>query len=275
MSNNIIITLEEHNRKWAEYFLQEKNTLASLFNNASLDNLIDIIHIGSTAIQGLIAKPIIDMILIFKNDEHLRDILTQAGYHYKGEYNIPMRQLYGKKIDNYQIYLHAYEAGHPEIKLNIMFRDYINSNIEAKIEYGNLKKAIITHDNMHLKTDSTGITTYNLRKNNFIQKILRAAGFAELCMRIATHKQELDFFYQIKKNCNDKYNDSENFKGEKKNLILYNGWELVSATEIEISNNQTIIKFLASRIDIEQEQKIFYEKFLLQQIQKWLVSIQR
>ncbi|MDR1475056.1 MAG: GrpB family protein [Holosporales bacterium] len=62
------------------------------------DNVVDIQHVGSTFVLGLSAKPIIDMILVTDDLERARLRLASSylGYRYKGEYNLPFRDLYGK-----------------------------------------------------------------------------------------------------------------------------------------------------------------------------------
>lgn len=71
----------------------------------------------------------------------MEPIPYRAGYRYKGAYNLPMRQLYGKE-KAYEVYWHAYEAGNHEISLKVIFRDYLNSPSEAREAYFTLKKSI-------------------------------------------------------------------------------------------------------------------------------------
>lgn len=58
---------------------------------------------------SLAAKPIIDMILVARDLSSARELLTskELGYRYKGEYNLPLRDLYGKKGD-FEIYLRVF-----------------------------------------------------------------------------------------------------------------------------------------------------------------------
>ena len=57
------MTVENYNPKWIDFFLLEKKNIENTLN----DNCKEIYHIGSTAIPNMIAKPIIDILLIVNN----------------------------------------------------------------------------------------------------------------------------------------------------------------------------------------------------------------
>ena len=86
-------------------------------------------HIGSTAIPGIFAKPIIDLLLEVGNIGELDDrssFMGELGYEAMGEFGIPGRR-YDRKnnasgIRTHQV--HAYESGSPEVERHIAFRDY-------------------------------------------------------------------------------------------------------------------------------------------------------
>lgn len=170
------IKLSEYDENWAVCFLSEKKQLEHSFKKMCPGNLVDILHIGSTSVKGLLSKSIIDIILVVKNIGLIDNTLLDAGYHYKGEYNIPMRKMYGKH-SVFKIHLHSYEEGNPEITLNYVFRCYLENNPEARAEYSLLKKSIAEKGASQTKVSTTGITVYNLSKNDFIQKILKKTGF--------------------------------------------------------------------------------------------------
>jgi len=54
-----IIKQEEHSEKWSKGFEKETHKISSIFS----ENIIGTYHIGSTAIIGLLAKPVIDILL--------------------------------------------------------------------------------------------------------------------------------------------------------------------------------------------------------------------
>lgn len=92
--------------------------------------LIDIHHIGSTAVPGLAAKPVIDLIPIVRDLEELdrlRPRLESLGYRWRGENGLPGRHYF--TLDDAEgaraAHLHAYEAGHPDIARHLAFRDWL------------------------------------------------------------------------------------------------------------------------------------------------------
>ncbi|WMT41771.1 GrpB family protein [Paenibacillus sp. D2_2] len=73
------ILLEQHNPEWKEYYLEEKDHLESIFG----DVIVRISHIGSSAVDGLIAKPTIDILIEVKEDTDILSItetMLDAGY---------------------------------------------------------------------------------------------------------------------------------------------------------------------------------------------------
>lgn len=96
-------------------------------------------HVGSTSVEGLSAQPIIDIILVTNNLQQTGKLLTEKlGYRYKGEYNLLLRDLYGKK-DKWEIYLHVHLTWNEEIRLNVSFRNYLRSHPDAKKTYEAMK----------------------------------------------------------------------------------------------------------------------------------------
>ena len=224
------------------------------------ENVVEIHHVGSTSVPSLAAKPIIDMILVTEDLESARKFLTSnaLGYRYKGEYNLPLRDLYGKK-DEFEIYLHVHRANSPEIELNLLFRDYLRTNEKVRKQYEAVKMAAGKTQNASEKVE-TGITKYNLLKNEIIVSILRETGFSGICARFVTQKSESVFFDKIK---NDFYEDSfmKNKsllfgrtlpKQDSKKMILYRGADLVGAAEITaIDSDMFLINFAWTNDDEE------------------------
>ncbi len=266
-SQTRIITLSEYNPQWVESFLSEKNCITESFTKFS-ENLVNIFHIGSTSILGLVAKPIIDIIIVVKNSDITDEPLLMAGYKYKGEYNIPMRKMYGKKND-YEVYLHVYEEGNDDIELNLKFRDYLAVNAEAKEEYSSLKKSIIQEDNSHTKLTSTGITTYNLKKNDFIQKVLIQVGFKGLCIRLCTQDQEWKSYSDIRNDCKVSAYKIDSNDTNQKHIVLYQGTEVVAGAQLQTSPPNAFLVFLGLSQQLDTGKIAPCKSFFLRNIEKW------
>ena len=179
------IQVVAYDPRWIEIFSEEARQIKAALREACFD----VIHVGSTSVPGLVSKPVIDIITVVP-EEHVADqTLASIGYRYKGEYNLPLRRMYGKKGE-LEVYLHVHEIGSSEIDLNVKFRDYLRENPELRMEYGNFKKQIISMNPSHAKLGNTWISSYNLRENDFIQKVLQEAGFKGVCVRLCTQVSE-------------------------------------------------------------------------------------
>lgn len=134
----INIEVTPYNPIWPKMFELE----AELIRQVLTDNCIIIHHIGSTAVSGLNAKPIIDILPVVKNILEV-DKVTEAmeglGYEAKGEYGIAFRRYFpkGKDIRTHQV--HIYEEGDPEIDRYLKFRDWMRSHKDDAQAYANLK----------------------------------------------------------------------------------------------------------------------------------------
>jgi len=111
------------------------------------DIVVRLHHIGSTAIPGIFAKPIIDLLLEVGNIGELDDrssFMGELGYEAMGEFGIPGRRYYRKNnasgIRTHQV--HAYEAGSPEVERHIAFRDYMIAHPVEAQAYSDLKQKL-------------------------------------------------------------------------------------------------------------------------------------
>lgn len=64
------VKLVPHNDEWAEFFQQEKELLNSIIG----EFVLGIEHIGSTAIKGIYAKPIIDIVIGLKSLDDVKKV---------------------------------------------------------------------------------------------------------------------------------------------------------------------------------------------------------
>lgn len=237
------IFIETHNPQWSIFFQKESQKIKSVMGN----NVAEIYHVGSTSVPDLAAKPIIDIILVTRDLKSASNFLTskELGYRYKGEYNLPLRDLYGKK-DDFEIYLHVHLINSAEIELNLLFRDYLRKNKKARQRYESTKIAASKKLNSSEQVE-TGITKYNLLKNNLIVSILKKAGFSGICTRFVTQDTESKFFDKVKRKFFEDLG-SENIplsaEQNAKKIVLYEGVNLVGAAEISsISLDRFLINF--------------------------------
>jgi len=101
-------------------------------------------HIGSTAIPGLDAKPIIDMAMMIPSLRRLPlwiKRLKMAGYTYKGEYGLPGRQFFtrGNPVTHH---LHVVAKGSEHWNRWILFRNYLRVHPKEAEKYNKFKKTL-------------------------------------------------------------------------------------------------------------------------------------
>lgn len=110
--------------------------------------IIEIYHIGSTSVEGLLAKPIIDIMPVVRKVDRIDEFNTamiDIGYEPKGENGLPGRRYFQKGGDERTHHIHFYEIGNPAIERHLAFRDYLRSHPDAVKAYGNLKKELSQH----------------------------------------------------------------------------------------------------------------------------------
>lgn len=148
---------------WNNEFLLEKERIQYKISNF----VVDIHHIGSTAVKGLSAKPIIDIaveIKNFKDGQHCVTPLESLGYSYRGINILPDRHYFNKgEPRTHQI--HMYQTGSKFLMNQLKFRDYLRINDNARMEYQKIKTRL-SKENKHNKHK------YVLEKTDFIKSIL-------------------------------------------------------------------------------------------------------
>ena len=132
-----------HEPEWAKEFEAEAKQIGLALG----DLVVGLHHIGSTAIPGICAKPIIDILLEVEDAVELdgrSSTMEGLGYEPMGEFGIPGRRYFRKDsasgVRTHQV--HAFGAGSPEIERHLAFRDYMIAHpVEAQM-YGCLKQRL-------------------------------------------------------------------------------------------------------------------------------------
>lgn len=135
------VVVEDYNPIWKDKFVEIKNVL----NDAIGDISISIQHVGSTSVEGLAAKPVIDIDVIIENRTILEKVierLEQIGYVYEGNLGIEDREAfkYHGNLSLMKHHLYVCPKDSKELKRHMSFRDYLRENPKAVEEYGNIKK---------------------------------------------------------------------------------------------------------------------------------------
>lgn len=160
------ITLTPHNPIWTQQYQAETAVLTPIFGK----NLIAMHHIGSTAVPGIQAKPIIDMMSIvwdLAQVDGLNEAMTAQGYIHKGEHGIAGRRYFRKGSDlEHTHHIHVYEQGSPEIAQHLLFRDYLCAHRDKAVAYDQLKTELA----QKFRDDTVAYTN---AKSDFIQAMIQ------------------------------------------------------------------------------------------------------
>jgi len=136
------IELETYNDCWPGEFQRE----VVLLETVLCDNLVSTHHIGSTAIKGCCAKPVIDIVLevVSLNEIDRQSIQLEAlGYVAKGAFGITGRRFFQKGGDSRTHHLHAFELGDSDIERHRLFVEYMNAHPDKAAEYLALKTELV------------------------------------------------------------------------------------------------------------------------------------
>ena len=130
-----------YDKEWQTDFEKIKNEL----ENAIGDMVIAIEHVGSTSVQGMSAKPCIDIDVVIK-DYSVFDIivgkLADIGYIHEGDLGIKDREAF-KYTDKPHLqthHLYVCPQYSTELHRHITFRDYLRTHPEAANEYSKVKE---------------------------------------------------------------------------------------------------------------------------------------
>ena len=133
------VIVEEYNPEWKKEFECISNELLEVLGQ----KIISIEHVGSTSVQGLAAKPIIDIdIVIDNNFEEVKQELETVGYHYEGDLGIPGREAFRYENKSHLLKHHLYVCNkeNEELHRHITFRDYLRKHKEDRDNYSAVKK---------------------------------------------------------------------------------------------------------------------------------------
>ncbi len=262
------IEVVSYDTEWPEMFMRVSACLKAI------PGCIAVHHVGSTAVPGLMAKPIIDIIVVLENARAGIPDIENLGYTYRGEMNIPFRHYFRKLDEECAVNLHLYEDGNPEIQLNLCFRDYLRTHPEAMKAYAELKQQLVREEYAHVKTE-VGFTGYNLGKDQFIREVLQQVGFEGMRLMMCTHYAEWDAYHRIREAqifrrtqmVYDRNHPTLTDEGHF-HFVLCKGTQVVSVAHVEfLSEKEAALRSLAT----DEEYKCQgYASYMLGLLERWV-----
>lgn len=126
---------------WRKQFLLIRDELETALGTTA----IAIEHVGSTAVYGLCAKPIIDIDVVIKDQSDLPQAISkleQAGYMHKSGLGIKNREAfsYKNKFHLMKHHLYVYCSDSLELKQRLAFRNHLKNNKQTAQEYSKIKR---------------------------------------------------------------------------------------------------------------------------------------
>jgi GrpB-like predicted nucleotidyltransferase (UPF0157 family) len=161
----------DHDPTWQDKFSLEQDQIVL---KLGLDRAW-VQHVGSTAVPGLGAKPIIDIMLGLghhpsdRSTIALLEKLSILGYEHDGTETVP-GTLYCRKAEPFRANLHVTEYQKEFWVEHLAFRDYLKDHIETLRDYESLKRGILVRMGSEIDPKN-----YNDSKAEFIQAAIKKA----------------------------------------------------------------------------------------------------
>jgi GrpB-like predicted nucleotidyltransferase (UPF0157 family)/predicted kinase len=165
------VQLISYQQSWKILFEKESTRLRRAMENHALA----IEHVGSTSIEGMDAKPVIDIMVAVESLDLARElapIIEELGYEYR---NVSPERLFfaNGPADERTHYLSLTELGSAFWRDQLLFRDYLRTHTETAEEYKRLKRELA-----EMYPEDRG--SYTAGKTNFVETVLKEA--SENCL---------------------------------------------------------------------------------------------
>ena len=159
--------------KWNPQWKYEYEKIVASLGKDIIYNSIKIEHVGSTSVEGLSAKPVIDLDIVIEKDKFaiIKELLNKKGYEYEGDLGIEGREAfsYSGKEELMTHHLYVCPKDSKELFRHIIFRDFLKNNPALASEYSKVKEqaAVLYPDD---------IDKYMEFKSEIIEKIYKRCG---------------------------------------------------------------------------------------------------
>jgi len=157
--------IQDYDPSWPDAFLRLATRAAATLATLA----VTVEHIGSTAVPGLAAKPIIDLDVVLASPTDLPEairLLARIGYRHEGDLGIVGREAFRSPAGEPRHHLYVLAAGANELRRHLAFRDALRASEDLRKEYAMLKRSLA----MRYKDDRNA---YTQAKSAFIASILK------------------------------------------------------------------------------------------------------
>jgi GrpB-like predicted nucleotidyltransferase (UPF0157 family) len=165
----ITLRIEDYDARWPGHFAEICGPIASTLDGMTLA----IEHVGSSAVPGLAAKPIIDIDIVLRDWNDFPDVVNRLrplGYTHQGDLGIAGREAFAGPEGMIAHHLYVCPPDSAEFRAHLVFRDYLRAHPETAAAYAALKRDLAAR----LGDDRNG---YTLAKGHFVLEVLARANF--------------------------------------------------------------------------------------------------
>ena len=162
--------------KWNPQWKYEYEKIVASLGKDIIYNSIKIEHVGSTSVEGLSSKPVIDLDIVIEKDkfEIIKELLNKKGYKHEGDLGIEGREAfsYSGKEELMTHHLYVCPKNSKELFKHITFRNFLENNPALAAEYSKVKEqaAVLYPDD---------IDKYMEFKSEIIEKIYKKCRLLE------------------------------------------------------------------------------------------------
>ena len=140
----VSIVVVPYRQEWPETFGRHRGRIAAALGAVA----VGIDHIGSTAVPGLAAKPIVDILLVVADsadEDSYLPVLERAGYELRvREPGFEEHRMF--RTPERDVHVHVLSAGSPEIERYLRLRDALRAAPFLRARYQALKQALAAQD---------------------------------------------------------------------------------------------------------------------------------
>ena len=165
-----MIEVVEYDPAWPNVFTELRERIWPKVR----DLAVSIEHVGSTAVPGLAAKPIVELDIVVPLHAKLMPVigrLAMIGYQHRGDLGIRDREAFTPPLDGPAHHLYVCRRGSIALRNHLALRDHLRTHPTDLAAYAALKRT--------LAGQSVDVAEYSRRKTNFIIDILAKYSFSD------------------------------------------------------------------------------------------------
>jgi GrpB-like predicted nucleotidyltransferase (UPF0157 family) len=167
-----VIEVVEYDEEWPPRFELLRDRYSAALADRGV-RVVAIEHVGSTAVPGLAAKPVIDCDVVVRREDvdEASSALVGLGFQPVGELGIPQRWAFKHPAGWPPTHTYVVVEGSLSLRNHLAVRDALRADPALRDRYAEVKRRV--------GAAAADIEAYGRGKNAIVQEILRAAGLSD------------------------------------------------------------------------------------------------